>query len=405
MAGIGTHPRLAHMLLRARAIGQGRLAARLVALLSERDVLRGERDPDLRTRLEAVQAGRVDRATLARLRRQVEALDDGGDSDESLAGRLLAWAFPDRIAQRRGSEGGRYLLSGGRGATLREASTLGSSDYLVAVDLDDADAAAARIRLAIPLTLADIEAALGARIVEAVESGFDDRTQAVQSRRVRRLGSLVLSEKAAPMDAATMTNAVICAIRAAGLQSLPWDAAAASLRARLRFVAGLPGEEGRWPPVDDATLLGRLEEWLAPFANGISRLSQLARIDLVAALRSLLDYPTARRLDELAPTHVTLPTGTRAPVDYLDDNAPCLEARMQEVFGLAETPRVGGGRVPVTLKLLSPARRPMQITRDLAGFWRGSYAEVRKEMRGRYPRHYWPENPLEAEPTRGIRRR
>ncbi|MET0290846.1 MAG: ATP-dependent helicase HrpB [Steroidobacteraceae bacterium] len=404
MSSLGLHPRLAHLLLRARRAGFGGLAARLVALLSERDVLRGERDPDLRSRLEALRSGvRIDPGALARIRRHAASLDGSRAGDDADVGRLLAWAFPDRIAQRRAGVAGRYLLSNGRGAVLREASTLGSADYLVAVDLDDADSAAARIRLAAPVSLEDLEFALGARIVEATESGFDDRTQAVQSRRVRRLGALVLAEKPVAMDRDSMASAVLSAIRAAGVSTLPWDEASNGWRARVRFVTALPSETG-WPAVDDATLLADAESWLSPAIDGISRLSQLSRVDLVAALRTRLDYAASRRLDELAPTHLTMPTGTRVPVDYLDDNAPCIEVRMQEVFGLAETPRIGGGRVPVTLKLLSPARRPMQITRDLGGFWRGSYAEVRKDMRGRYPKHYWPENPLEAEPRRGVRR-
>lgn len=409
MARLGLHPRLAHLLLCARREGEGALAARLVALLSERDLLRGQRDADLRTRLEAMRDGAsgFDCGTLQRLRRQIAALGERpgeGGSDEG-AGRLLAHAYPDRIAQRRGGESGRYLLSNGRGAVLSSPSTLGSADYLVAVDLDDADAAAARIRLAVPVALADLESALEAHVREVTETGFDARSGAVFARRVRRLGALVLSERAVAMEEGATTDALVGAIRAAGLASLPWTPAARTLLARMRFVAALPGEAGGWPPVDDATLEAQLGEWLGPRLGGLTRLSQLDRVDLADALRGRLDHARQRRLDELAPSHLTMPTGSRLPVDYLDDNAPCLEVRMQEVFGLAATPRIGGDRVPVTLKLLSPARRPMQITRDLAGFWRGSYAEVRKDMRGRYPRHYWPENPLEAEPTRGAPRR
>jgi ATP-dependent helicase HrpB len=408
MARLGVHPRFAHMLVCARREGHGRLAARLAALLSERDVLRGERDPDLRTRLEALRSGssRLDRATVARIRRQAALFEsrDDHDDDDVPAGRVLAYAFPDRIAQRRGGEGSRYLLSNGRGAVLTQASTLGTADYLVAVDLDDADAAAARIRLAVPLTLADIEAALAGRIVERTESGFDAARQGVQARRVRKLGSLVLAERAVKMEGADATAALLGAIRSSGLQMLPWSDATQALRARLNFVAALPGESN-WPAADDAGLLATLDEWLAPYLDGITRVAQFDRIDLAAALRARLDYAQAKRLDELAPTHLVMPTGSRVAVDYVDDNAPCISVRMQEVFGLANTPRIGGGRVPVTLKLLSPARRPMQITRDLEGFWRGSYADVRKDMRGRYPRHYWPENPLEAEPTRGLPRR
>jgi ATP-dependent helicase HrpB len=164
-------------------------------------------------------------------------------------------------------------------------------------------------------------------------------------------------------------------------------------------------EENEWPAVDDAALAASLDTWLAPWLDGITRRDHLARVPLADALRALLSWDQQRRLDDLAPTHLEVPTGSRIRIDYLDESAPVVSVRLQEVFGLEETPRIGGGRVPITFKLLSPAQRPVQVTRDLAGFWRGTYADVRKDMRGRYPKHYWPENPLEAEPTRGVRRR
>jgi len=191
------------------------------------------------------------------------------------------------------------------------------------------------------------------------------------------------------------------------LSVLPWQDSDRRLLARLRFIAShpVPGAAGPWPDMTDAALLADIEAWLLPWLQGLKSLQQLADGRLAEALLSRLDRTQRQQLEQHAPTHVTVPTGSRIAVDYLDENAPCIEVRMQEVFGLADTPRIGGGRVPLTLKLLSPARRPMQITRDLAGFWRGSYAEVRKDMRGRYPRHYWPEDPLQAEPLRGLRPR
>lgn len=415
MAGIGLHPRLAHMILRARRAGRGLLAARIAALLSERDLLRVSRDPDFRSRLEALRHGgeALDRGALARVRRiagQLAAVADAREArDDDDAGRVLAWAFPDRIAQRRGTidgpSSGRYLLANGRGASLGTVSTLGSAMYLVAVDLDDADAAEARIRLAAPLSRDDIEQALGHQIVEETQSGFDTREQGVIARRVRRLDSLVLSEQVVPLGAAAAAEALLGVLRDRGIAALPWDDRSRALLARLRFVTALARKDsGSWPPQDDAALLDSLPQWVGPYLDGMTRLSHLSGLSLCEALLSRLDYRQQRQLDELAPTNLAVPTGTRVPVDYEDDNAPCIEVRLQEVFGLADAPRIGGGAVPVTLKLLSPARRPVQITRDLGGFWRGSYAEVRKDMRGRYPRHYWPENPLEAQPTRGTRR-
>jgi ATP-dependent helicase HrpB len=414
MSRIGLHPRLAHMLVRARREGQGALAAQLAALLSERDLLRSQRDPDVRSRLEALRQGgaQLDRAVLARVRRLITLLTPRGGAGEAAndndAGRVLAWAFPDRVAQRRGvidgPSGGRYLLANGRGASLEQVSTLGGADYLVAVDLDDAEASEARIRLAAPVSRADIERSLTSHVVEEVQSGYDPREQAFYARRVRRLDALLLDERAVPLDATTILAALLNVLRDKGLGSLSWDEASTALRARLRFVAGLSRQAIDWPSFEDAALLADLAEWLGPYLAGVTRISQLSRVPLREALLSRLDHRQRRQLDELAPTHVTVPTGTQVRVDYEDDNAPCIEVRLQEVFGLADTPRIGAGSVPITLKLLSPARRPVQITRDLGGFWRGSYAEVRKDMRGRYPRHYWPENPLEAEPTRGIRR-
>jgi ATP-dependent helicase HrpB len=411
MASQGLHPRLAHLLLRGRARGEGGLAATLVALLSERDLLRGQADPDLRSRLELLRAPGpgVDRGALARIRRLRDTFAGAGERDggDAQAGVLLSFAWPDRIAQPRG-EGAlrRYLLANGRGARLPRASSLDSAELLVAVDLDDAEGAEATLRLAAPLTLRQLEDAHGAHIVTEDRRGFDEREGAVIARRVRRYGALVLGEERLAPDAQATEAALLDVLRERGLGLLDWDEPARQLRARLAFVGGLARTDlAGWPRVDDESLLAMLPRWLGGRLAGISRLTQLTRVPVAEALRGLLDRAQQRRLDELAPAQLTMPTGSKLAVDYVDDNAPCLSVRMQEVFGLAETPRIGGGRVPVTLKLLSPARRPMQITRDLAGFWRGSYADVRKDMRGRYPRHYWPENPLEAEPTRGLRRR
>jgi ATP-dependent helicase HrpB len=417
LARIGLHPRLAHMLILARRRGQGALAARLAALLSERDLLRSQRDPDLRSRLEALRHGgeQLDRNALQRVRRMTEQFGRGrrdgpvGPADDNSAGALLALAFPDRVAQRRGvidgQAGGRYLLANGRGAALPQASTLGHAAYLVAVDLDDADVAEARIRLAAPVTRDELEEMLADQIVTETVSGYDAREQSLSSRALRRLGAIVLEERKLTLTTEDAATALLAVLRTRGLQDLPWEEGSRGLLARLRFVGSLQRTDlADWPASDEPALLAGLDEWLTPWLAGITRLSQLSRVPLRDALLSRLNHRQQRQLDELAPTHVTVPTGTRVRVDYEDDNAPAIEVRLQEVFGLADTPRVGGGSVPITLKLLSPARRPVQITRDLGGFWRGSYADVRKDMRGRYPRHYWPENPLEAEPTRGPRR-
>jgi ATP-dependent helicase HrpB len=413
MLATGLHPRLAHMLVRARDTPLQGLAARLAALLSERDLLRAGHDSDVRTRLELLrgEVRAADPGALARVRELARRLGSEGSrdaNDDGSAGAVLAWAYPDRVAQLRSGSGGaagqRYLLANGRGATLDQISTLSNASFLVALDLDDAEGAAARIRLAAPLTRDQLESSLRAQISQSIETDTDPRSGALRTRRVRRLGALILEEQRTELSSEDAVPALLAQVRQQGLDALPWGESGGRLRARLSFVTAHAAVGADWPAGDDAALLANLAQWLEPWLQGVNRLEQLAG-KLNEALLSRYSHAQRKLLDEFAPTHLTVPTGTRVMVDYQDDNAPCIEVRMQEVFGLADTPRVAGGRVPVTLKLLSPARRPMQITRDLAGFWRGSYAEVRKDMRGRYPRHYWPENPLEAEAQRGLRPR
>jgi ATP-dependent helicase HrpB len=426
MAGLPLHPRLAHMLVRSRALGAVPQAAELAALLSERDLVRpgadrAARDVDLRTRLELLrgEAGGADRGALQRARRSVAHLtrlaqsppargrhQDAGLTTGDELGGLLALAYPDRIGRRRATEreaSGRFLLSNGRGATLAGSGSLARTEFLVAVELDDRDADA-RIDLAAPVQPATLERLFADRIVEESRISWDEREQAVIARRVRRLDALVLEDKPLPSPpAAAAQRELLAALRKLGIDALPWDDEARQLRARRQFVARLP-RAGDWPASDDAALLATLEDWLAPWLEGVTRREQLARVPLAEALRARLSASQRRLLDEWAPPSLTVPTGTRVRIDYVDDNAPVAAVRLQEVFGLRSTPRIGGG-VPITFKLLSPAQRPVQITRDLEGFWRSSYADVRRDMRGRYPKHHWPENPLEAVPTRGPKRR
>jgi ATP-dependent helicase HrpB len=273
------------------------------------------------------------------------------------------------------------------------------------VDLDDRDREA-RIQLAAPLAKADLLEYFSAQIRRGDELAWDERIEAVTARRVIRLGELLIEEKPlndVPRDASAA--AMLQGIRSMGLEVLPWDDEARNLLARSEFVRKLDRKDvAGWPELSPAALAANLE-WLEPFLDGATRRSQLNRVSMLEALQAHLGYERRRKLEELAPTHIGLPTGSRAAIDYLSDNAPIASMRMQEVFGLAATPRIGGGSVPVTFELLSPARRPLQVTRDLASFWKNAYVEVRKDMRGRYPRHYWPENPLEAEPTRRVKPR
>lgn len=432
MASIGVHPRFAHMLLRARAMGRLALAADLSALLAERDLLRGAgsvRDADVRTRIEimrgeARQADEpgppgVDRFGLQRARRsardllrQVEGSSPAGRNRQTAygaedAGVVLAFAYPDRIGRRRPGADGRYTLTNGRGAYFAEPQGLAKSELIVAVDLDDRERDA-RILLAAPLTRTEIEEHFPERLrrVESVE--WSSREQAVIARRTLQLDSIVLEEKPLPgIQADAARAAMLTGIRELGMEALPWTRETRDLQARIEFARKVQGPDSpggnagsSWPAVSDVDLEASVETWLAPWLDDVTRREHIARIPLIEVLRSLLTWDQQRELDVVAPTHLQVPSGSQIRIDYLDQSAPAVSVRLQEVFGLDATPRIGKGRIPVTFKLLSPAQRPVQVTRDLASFWRGSYAEVRKDMRGRYPKHYWPENPLEAQPKR-----
>jgi len=419
MRSFSVHPRLAHMLLCARGLGLVPLAALLAALLSERDLLRGGagvRDTDIRARLDLMSAhggaGVADRAALQRSRRIARELarqlgkDCSDTVDATHAGLLLAFAYPDRIGRRRAGADARYTLSNGRGAFFAQADSVSHQEFIVAVDLDDRDRDA-RILLAAPLARADLTEHFAERFVRSEVIEWSAREEAVIARRFVRLDSLLLEEQ--PLEslpAAAMLSAMLAGVRALGLAALPWDRESRDLRARMQFVRGLARADTRdWPQLDDAALTASIERWLAPWLDGVTRREHLAKVRLAQALRAILPWDEQKKLDALAPSHLTAPTGSQLRIDYLDEGGPSVAVRLQEVFGLKETPCIAGGAVRVTFKLLSPAQRPVQITRDLGGFWQGSYAEVRKHLRGRYPKHYWPENPLDAAPTRGVRRK
>ena len=421
MHRLGTHPRLAHLLLCAQAGGAASTGCALAALLGERDILRtrpNERDADLRTRLEllarqsdAVGHPAADRHALRQVQRSAESFarqlglrGKPAAIDLHEAGWLLASAYPDRIGRARTPGAGRYQLSNGRGAFFAEAQSLASSEFLVVAELD-AGEREARIFSAAPLSLKDIERHFGDAIQDTERVYWDEREAAVLARRQRSLGQLILSDAAWPdPDRAQIGLAMLEGIRSMGLDALPWNTELRQWQARVLLSrAAQPEATPVWPDVSDTALLTTLESWLLPWLEGISRRAHLARLDLRAALYGLLNWPQQQRLDEFAPTHLVVPSGSRIAIDYLDGPIPSLSVRLQEIFGLCETPRVAQGRIGVLLKLLSPARRPVQVTRDLESFWRTAYHDVRKELKGRYPKHYWPEDPHQAEPTRRAR--
>jgi ATP-dependent helicase HrpB len=427
MASLGIHPRLAHMVLRARPLGLAEPACRVAALLSERDPLRaapGFRDPDVFHRMEVLD-GRpaprhfaVDAGTIRRIQRVAQQVEKqllrlstarvvprAPLPDVDAIGLLLSFAYPDRIGRTRQGSPGRYILSGGRAAEFRDPTALARSEYIVVAALDAGNREAS-IQLAASVDPALLESHFTSAISEDASVAWDPKAEAVAARRVRRLGSIVLQdEPLRQVDSATTIAAMLCGVRAMGLGCLPWTRDLQQWRARVMLVRDNDprGRDG-WPDVSDDALLRSLEAWLAPWLDRITRREQLAKLDLRGALHALLDWNAQRRLDELAPTHLAVPSGSRIALDY-STGSPALAVRLQEVFGLMESPRVAGGRVPVTLELLSPARRPVQVTRDLASFWARGYHDVRKELKGRYPKHYWPDDPLEAVATRRVRPR
>jgi ATP-dependent helicase HrpB len=316
------------------------------------------------------------------------------------AGGLLSLAFPDRIAQRRPGSANRYLLASGRGAALPEGDPLAGAELIVVADLD-AGRTEGRIHLAAPIALAELRALHAARLVAEERVGWDRERGLVRAERVERLGELVLaSTRIADPEPCALVGALCAAIREGGIERLGWTEPARQLRARVAFLAR-HDPAGGWPDLDDAALAATLADWLGPWLRGVTRLDEARRLDLVPPLLARLGQAQRERLDRLAPTHLGVPSGSRRPVDYAAD-PPVLAVKLQEMFGQADTPRVCAGRVPVMLHLLSPAQRPVQVTQDLAGFWSRGYAEVRKELRGRYPKHPWPEDPRNAVPTARV---
>jgi ATP-dependent helicase HrpB len=433
MARLPAHPRLAHMLLTADRLAAGgpgpgddgrrtalvSLACDLAALLGERDILRsaaGPPDPDVRMRLPLLRVSSaapppgvdVDRGALHRARTEARhwrrrlgvagspaaAVEDGDDD----AGALLALAYPDRIGQRRGARG-RFLLRNGRGAALDGQHNLAQEEFIVAAEVGG-HGRDSRIFLAAPVGRNTVETLFSRHTETRTETRWEPASRSIRSVATRRLGALTLAETPVPnADPVAVADACLEAVRREGLGILGWTRDSERLRQRLAFLHAIaPGD---WPDVSDEALTDTLDAWLLPFIGTGS--DALRRINPEEALLALAGWDRRLEVDRLAPTHMEVPSGSRRAIDYSDPTAPVLAVRLQEMFGLEDTPRIAGGVVPLTLHLLSPAQRPVQVTRDLASFWRNAYFDVRRDLRGRYPRHYWPEDPLEARPTRRTR--
>ncbi|SEE95852.1 ATP-dependent helicase HrpB [Pseudomonas migulae] len=422
MAELPAHPRIAHLLLRGQALGLADMACDVAALLGERDILRGA-GADLHSRLVLLSGeeraargaqGGVQRAR--QLARQYRGYLRGkpsepvGDPDHPRwLGALLALAYPDRVAQQRRAGGAEYRLANGRAALFAEADSLMKQSWLVIADLGSRQGQREeRIYLAADFDPALFDSVLAEQVRVVDQLDWDEREGVLRAERQRKVGELILSrEPLTGLDETARSQALVNLVRRKGLELLPWTPELRQWQARVALLRQLDldsKDQSEWPDVSDAALLKGLEHWLMPYLGKVSRLSHFANLDLSNIVHNLLPWPLPQRLDELAPHHLSVPSGSSIRLDY-SEQPPILAVRLQELFGLAETPRIAGGRQVVKLHLLSPARRPVQVTQDLANFWRSTYAEVKKDLKGRYPKHYWPDDPLVAEATARIKPR
>jgi ATP-dependent helicase HrpB len=422
MAELPAHPRIAHLLLRGQALGLADMACDVAALLGERDILRGA-GADLHSRLVLLSGeeraargaqGGVQRARqLARQYRgylRGKASEPVSDPDHPRwLGALLALAYPDRVAQQRRAGGAEYRLANGRAALFAEADSLMKQAWLVIADLGSRQGQREeRIYLAADFDPALFDSVLAEQVRVVDQLDWDEREGVLRAERQRKVGELILSrEPLTGLDETARSQALVNLVRRKGLELLPWTPELRQWQARVALLRQLDlGSKGEseWPDVSDTALLKNLEHWLMPYLGKVSRLSHFANLDLSSIVHNLLPWPLPQRLDEQAPHHLSVPSGSSIRLDY-SEQPPILAVRLQELFGLSDTPRIAGGRQVVKLHLLSPARRPVQVTQDLANFWRSTYAEVKKDLKGRYPKHYWPDDPLVAEATARIKPR
>lgn len=396
-------PRLARMIVDSARLGAGAEAAEIAAVLTERGL--GGDSVDLDVRLDQFRRDRSQRASSARSLAQRWASQAGPSSKdgegEPSTGVMLAFAFPDRVARNRGN--GSFVLANGRGAAVDQTSALARTPYIAVAELTGT-AANGRILLAAPITQEEIEQRFADQIENTEEISFDRGAMALRARRKRALHAITLSEAPMTLSPSAETARVFAdGMIAAGLDRLPWSKSSGQWRDRVMFLRKAEGES--WPDLSDDALAATCETWLVPMLYDKIALKELSAGDLSDALMALLPWELRARLDREAPTHFEAPTGTQLPIDYEAEQGPTIAVRLQELFGLNTHPSIAKGAVPLVLELLSPAQRPVQVTRDLPGFWHGSYAAVRSDLRGRYPRHPWPEDPASAMPTRRVKPR
>jgi len=419
MLELGTHPRLAHMILKAAELGYGSSAALVAALLSEKDIFLGsarhEADLSLRvtalleqhsgTPIDPVSCKRV-RTTASGFRRRLKASPATQNGSSSNVGLLLAFAYPDRIAKRRDGKSSRYLLSSGKGAVLNAEDELFGETFLVIADLD-ANLADARIFSAAAITEAELHAYFSSLITRDRQVEWNDEAERVEAREVTRLGAITLGEQPLQqVESADISAALLAAVRERGLEVLGWSKEALSLRQRIVFLNYWKTQDpviadiiGELPDFSDSWLLQHLETWLLPHLDGVKSFKACGKLDTYPMLLGMLSWQQQQRIDELAPHKLRVPSGSAIVLNYDNPASPLLSVRLQELFGMLETPSLLNGATTMTVELLSPAHRPMQVTRDLNSFWENAYHEVKKELRGKYKKHYWPDDPFSAQAT------
>ncbi|WP_339266114.1 ATP-dependent helicase HrpB [Paenibacillus sp. FSL K6-1330] len=420
MALLGLHPRLAHMLLKAQELGEASLAIRMAVLLQERDIMsRGEalRDQDMRSRVERLlayeQGGQrfaeqdmSNEAVLQRMKQEIRKLHTQLNitytvsGDLNLCGLLLSFAYPDRIAKNRGGTG--FLMRSGRGVKLVSVQPMSRAPYIVVAAVDD-QGADGNIQLASEMDELWLDKYYHGEMEQHKEVVWDAATGSIRARQKQMLGAIVIKEQAySNPTGEEIALALLQGIRQEGLGLLQWSKAALQLRERLAFMFR-HDPEGNWPDVSDEGLMNQAEEWLLPYLDGLRNRNDMRRLAPGTLLEHMLSWEQKQQLQKEAPTHIRVPSGSLIPINYSDPEQPFLAVRLQEIFGLQDTPRIANGRVALTLHLLSPAQRPVQVTSDLSSFWRSGYFDVKKDLKGRYPKHYWPDDPMEATATRRIR--
>jgi len=406
MSELPIHPRLAHMILRGKELGFGSLACDIAALLEERDILAGKKDTDidLASRLHILYKQRAgDEGVRDRISSQSRRLkqltgirNESKEKEESAPGILLALAYPERVARRRDTKSNRYQMASGTISVLPSGSLLAREEFL-AIGEADGIGAEVRVYLAAPITKEEIEQVFIDHVIEEEEIRWNTINETVIARRISRLGAVILSEQHIKPHGEKVISALIDGVKQLGIHCLPWDKDTRSLQQRSEWLRKYLSP-AQWPDLSDSNLINTVEEWLAPFLDGMWKKEQLSTLPLLTILQSKISQSLVRQINFLAPSHLKLPSGSIAALDYSGDQ-PVLAVRLQELFGQIDTPKIFNGKVSVLIHLLSPARRPLAVTQDLHSFWTNVYPEIRIQMRSRYPKHIWPEDPLRAKPT------